>query len=207
MTDSSSTMHRRWHRLLPLFAALLFFFFAAGAMASPGAHGPNGEHLDGPAQAAAGTGNAPRMEARSESFELIGQLRDDEFSLLVNRFETNEPVLGAKIEIETGALKAAAKFHADMGDYAVDDAAFLKALKAPGAHPMVITIVAGAEADLLEGTLTSEGAEAHSHDGENGHGLPVTAWLVLALVALGLLIHALSRRPGAGTATRPGDAR
>jgi len=176
-------------------------------MASPGAHGPNGEHLDGPTQAASGASKAPRMEARSEAFELVGQLRDDEFSMLINRFETSEPVLDAKVEIETGALKAPAKFHADMGDYAVDDAAFLKALKAPGAHAVVVTIVAGAESDLLEGTLTSEGADAHSHEDGHGHGVPTTAWLVLALVALGLVIYALSRRPGGRTATRDGDAR
>jgi len=207
MIDSSNATQRRWHQPLVLLAAALFLFFAAGAMASPGAHGPNGEHLDGPTQAASGASKAPRMEARSEAFELVGQLRDDEFSMLINRFETSEPVLDAKVEIETGALKAPAKFHADMGDYAVDDAAFLKALKAPGAHAVVVTIVAGAESDLLEGTLTSEGADAHSHEDGHGHGMPTTAWLVLALVALGLVIYALSRRPGGRTATRSGDAR
>jgi hypothetical protein len=207
MIDSSNATQRRWHQRLVLLAAAVFLFFAAGAMASPGAHGPNGEHLDGPTQAASGASKAPRMEARSEAFELVGQLRDDEFSMLINRFETSEPVLDAKVEIETGALKAPAKFHADMGDYAVDDAAFLKALKAPGAHAVVVTIVAGAESDLLEGTLTSEGADAHSHEDVHGHGMPTTAWLVLALVALGLVIYALSRRPGGRTATRSGDAR
>jgi hypothetical protein len=207
MIDLSNATQRRWHQGLALLAAALFLFFAAGAMASPGAHGPNGEHLDGPTQSASGASKAPRMEAKSEAFELVGQLRDDEFSMLINRFETSEPVLDAKVEIETGALKAPAKFHADMGDYAVDDAAFLKALKAPGAHAVVVTIVAGAESDLLEGTLTSEGADAHSHEDGHGHGMPTTAWLVLALVALGLVIYALSRRPGGRAATRSGDAR
>jgi len=206
MIDSLNPRKRRWHLLTPLFAALLFLFCAAGAVASPGAHGPNGEHLDGPAQAGSGASKAPRMEAKSESFELVGQLRDEEFSMLINRFETNEPVLEAKVEIETGALKAPARFHADQGDYAVDDAAFLKALKAPGAHAVVVTIVAGAESDLLEGTLTSEGADAHSHEDGHGHGMPVTAWLVLALAAMGLVLYALSRRPGGRTATRSGDA-
>ena len=208
MIDSPNTLQRGWHRLLLPLAAMLFLFWAASAaVASPGAHGPNGEHLDGPAQAATGANKAPRMEAKSESFELVGMLREDEFSMLINRFETSEPVLDAKVEIETGALKAAAKFHADMGDYAVDDAAFLKALKAPGAHAVVVTIVAGAESDLLEGTLASEaGAEAHSHDDGHSHGMPLTGWLVLALVALGLLIYALSRRPRSRTATPTGDA-
>lgn len=40
------------------------------AWASPGAHGPNGEHLDGPA-AAAPAGSLPRLETFSEAFELV----------------------------------------------------------------------------------------------------------------------------------------
>ncbi|MNR08042.1 hypothetical protein D3C85_1241800 [compost metagenome] len=131
--------------------------------------------------------------------------------MLVNRFETNEPVLNAKVEVETGALKAPAKFHSDMGDYAVDDAAFLKALKAPGTHAIVVTIIAGDESDLLDGTLKSEGANAdagaHSHDDGHGHGLPLTAWLAIALAATGALIYALSRRSARSAAARNGGAR
>ncbi|MGF6346800.1 hypothetical protein [Variovorax sp. W2I14] len=208
MIDFSNTLRHGRHRLLMSLAALLV---GGTALASPGAHGPNGEHLDGPAQTTAGASSAPRMEAKSESFELVGYLRGDEFSMLVNRFETNEPVLNAKVEVETGALKAPAKFHADMGDYAVDDAAFLKALKAPGTHAIVVTIIAGAESDLLDGTLKSEGADAdagtHSHDDGDGHGLPLTAWLAIALAAIGALIYALSRRSARSAAARNGGAR
>jgi len=208
MIDFSNIVRRRRHRLLLSLAALLV---GGTALASPGAHGPNGEHLDGPAPKTAGASSAPRMEAKSETFELVGHLRGDEFSMLVNRFETNEPVLNAKVEVENGALKAPAKFHADMGDYAVDDAVFLKALKAPGTHAIVVTIIAGAESDLLDGTLKSEGAhadaDAHSHDDGHGHGLPLTAWLAIALAATGALIYALSRRSAGSAAARNGGAR
>jgi hypothetical protein len=212
MIDFSNTLRRGRRSLLaPLAAFFVLLCGASAAMASPGAHGPNGEHLDGPAQTTAGSSSAPRMEAKSETFELVGYLRDDEFSMLVNRFETNEPVLNAKVEVETGALKAPAKFHADMGDYAVDDAAFLKALKAPGTHAIVVTIIAGAESDLLDGTLKSEGAnadaDAHSHDGGHGRGIPLTAWLAIALAAIGGLIYALSRRSAGSAAARNGGAR
>ncbi len=212
MIDFSNTLQQGWRRLLSPLAVFGVLLCAAGAaMASPGAHGPNGEHLDGPPQTATGASSAPRMEAKSEAFELVGYLRDDEFSMLVNRFETNEPVLDAKVEVETGALKAPAKFHSDLGDYAVDDAAFLKALKAPGTHAVVVTIIAGAEADLLDGTLQSAGATtgpgAHAHDDGHGHGIPVAAWLAIALAAIGVLIHALSRWPARKVAARNGGAR
>lgn len=73
----------------------------------------------------------------------MGRLQGGELSILINRFATNEPVLNATVEVETGNLKAPAKFHADMGDYAIDDANMLKALAAPGDHPMVVTVLAG----------------------------------------------------------------
>nr|WP_312379218.1 hypothetical protein [Delftia acidovorans] len=185
--------------------ALAFFLSlsSAGAWASPGAHGPNGEHLDSPTAAAGSASIAPRMEARSESFELVAHLWGDELSMLINRFETNEPVLKAQVEVESGAAKAFAKFHEDMGDYAVDDPAFLKALKTPGAHPLVVTILAGKESDLLEGTLQTGPANAaaaggddhgHAHEGD-GHGIPNAVWVVLAMLLLAAASAWMARRP------------
>lgn len=168
------------------FAALLLS--AAPAIAAPGAHGPNGEHLDAPVQAGSTGGAVPRIEAHSEAFELVGRLQGGELSLLINRYATNEPVLNATVEVETGTFKAPATFHADMGDYAVDDAAMLKALAAPGEHSLVVTILAGTDTDLLDGTLTVPGAAAgdhgHSHGEGHAHGPSRTVWLVLTLVVL-----------------------
>ncbi len=153
-------------------------------MASPGAHGPNGEHLDASGQAVGPGGAVPRIEAHSEAFELVGRLQGGEFSMLINRYETNEPVLNATVEVETGGLKASAKFHADMGDYAVDDAAMLKALATPGDHALVISILVGSESDLLDGTLNTPDAATDNH--AHTHGVPVAAWVALTLVLLGL---------------------
>ena len=184
--------------------AFLLILSSAGAWAAPGAHGPNGEHLDAPSAAAGSASTAPRMEARSESFELVAHLRGEELSMLINRFETNEPVLKAKVEVESGTAKAAAKFHEDMGDYAVDDPAFLKALKAPGSHPLVVTILAGEESDLLEGTLqtgpatTASGDDhGHAHDGaghSDGHGIPNVVWVVLVMLLLAAASAWMTRR-------------
>jgi hypothetical protein len=149
---------------------------ALPAAASPGAHGPDGEHLDGPAGMGGSNNATPKMEAKSEQFELVAKLGGGELSILIDRYETNEPVLNATVEVESGKLKAAAKFHADQGDYAVDDPALLKTLSQPGAHPILVTLIAGQESDLLEGTLqvtkqvAAEAGHGHSHGSESAHG-------------------------------------
>ena len=181
--------------------ALVLSLFAASTWASPGAHGPNGEHLDSPTAVASNASAAPRMEARSESFELVAHLRDGELSMLIHRFDTNEPVLKAQVEVESGPLKAVAPFHEDMGDYAVDDPALLKALKTPGAHPLVVTILAGNESDLLEGTLQTGAANAaaadrndHGHAHGDGHGIPNVVWVVLVMLMLAAVSAWMSYR-------------
>lgn len=165
------------------------------AWAAPGAHGPNGEHLDAPT-AAVMASTLPRLEAKSESFELVAELRASELVIVVDRYESNEPVLGAKLEVESGGLKAAAAFRADQGDYAVTDAALLKALRTPGEHGLVFTLVAGADSDLLDGTLVAGPARAAAAQGDHGHGhdehghdheLERAAWIGGGIAALGLL--------------------
>lgn len=184
-----------WKRLATAWWAVMLA--GATAFAAPGAHGPNGEHLDAPAVSGGAVNAAPRLEAQSDMFEVVGRLQGGEFSMLINRFATNEPVLDAKVEIESGAVKAQAKFHADLGDYAVDDAAMLKALSLPGDHPLVITVLAGAEADLLDGTLRVA-VPADDHDQGVSYGL----WLALLLAVLIALGFYYGRK--AGSARTPG---
>jgi hypothetical protein len=164
----------------PRFSPLLSPLAAAGLLASaavlagPGAHGPNGEHLDTPttATATAGASTAPRLEAQTELFELVARLGGGELSLLIDRFASNEPLLGATVEVASGSLKAQASFHADHGDYAVTDPALLKLLATPGDHALVISVLAGSESDLLDGVLHVAAAQAASddHGHEHGHG-------------------------------------
>lgn len=173
----------------------------APALAAPGAHGPNGEHLDGPTTMRAASA-LPRVEAKSETFELVAELRASELAIVVDRYESNEPVLGAKLEVESGTLKAVAAFRAEQGDYAVTDAALLKALAAPGEHGLVFTLVAGSDSDLLDGTLVSaagrvataaakdDHGHAHGND-DHGHGhdheLERAVWIGTGVAALGLI--------------------
>jgi len=181
-------------------AILLLMLTGVSAFAGPGAHGPNGEHLD--QNAAAGAPSAqPRVEAATEIFELVAVLSGGELSLLIDRFDSNAPVLGAKVEVEAAGRKAEAKFHADHGDYAIDDPALIAALAAPGQHAVVISVVAGEDSDLLNGTLvvTAPGARStasgHTHDGdEHDHALEYAAWVSAGIVALGAAMFFLRRR-------------
>ena len=150
-------------------AALALLLANHVTLAAPGAHGPNGEHLDGPATMRAASA-LPRVEAKSETFELVAELRAGELAIVVDRYESNEPVLGAKLEVESGTLKAVAAFRAEQGDYALTDAAMLKALAAPGEHGLVFTLVAGKDSDLLDGTLVSAAGRVAATGTKNDHG-------------------------------------
>lgn len=185
-------------------AAAFILAVCTSAFAGPGAHGPGGEHLDSEAANAAGASARPRVEAKSELFELVGYLGDGEVSVMINRFETNEPVLNASLEVAMGSSKAVAKFHADHGDYAVDDAGFLKALSAPGKHALIFTVIAGSDSDLLEGTLTVKAPEAHDDATDHSHAinyaLAGAGVLTLLVVAAALWRRRARKRQGyAGT--------
>lgn len=173
-------------------AALMFVLGAA--FAGPGAHGPGGEHLDAPGSHAANTTTRPRIEAKSELFELVGYLGGGELSVMINRFETNEPLLDARVEVAMGASKATAKFHADHGDYAIDDAAFLKQLSVAGEHPLIFTIVAGNDSDLLAGTLTVASAQTEPQAGEHSHALDYALTAAAALVLVIAVVVLWRRR-------------
>lgn len=193
-----STLHciARPARFLTLASAFAFAGGTAPVFAGPGAHGPNGEHLDAPA-ATTPTGNThPRIEAHSELFELAGSLRPGEFSVMINRYETNAPVLDATVEVASGPRKASAKFHADRGDYAVDDPALLESLSTPGEHAVLFTIVAGGDSDLLDGTLSVSAAHAPAAAHGHSHALEyaLAGAGIAAILAFGALVLRRRRR-------------
>ena len=190
-----------WRRGLGTLALMLSSWLMP-VWAGPGAHGPNGEHLDGPTTSNATADAAPHFEAQTELFEVVGRLQGGELSLLIDRFETNEPVRQATVEVASGNAKAQARFHADLGDYAVDDAALLTLLSQPGEHALVITVTAGEDSDLLDALLQVSTPPLESaHDDHGDHTWPLwVRWLIWT--ALGLAVAALAavwiRKPGKG---------
>ena len=170
---------------------------AVTLLASPGAHGPNGEHLDGPTVMA----NAAelRFETHSELFEIVGRLQPAALVFYVSRYESNQPVLEAKLEVELGSLKAIATYLAADGTYQVSDKALLDELSKAGRHAMVLTLLAGSESDLLDATLTIASAAKVPADSAWRFGPGVAALLVVLLgAALFLGRRRTSRRQRSG---------
>lgn len=160
--------------------------------ASPGAHGPNGEHLDAPASSVGST-TLPRLEAKSDQFELAAELKNGQLQIYVDRYVSNEPVANASVEVEFGNFKAQAVYQTAAGYYVLEAPGLLKALGEPDQHSLAFTILAGDDSDLLNGILDTRGAHAGRDD---GHSHP-RQWA--ALVIGGLLVTGLAavavRRP------------
>jgi hypothetical protein len=150
-----------------------------------GTHGHGDHSLDVPANGTVKPA-PPAAETSTELFELVATLHDDELSLIIDRYDTNEPVINAKVEVELGDLTAVAKYHEDHGDYAIDDPAILKRLKTPGEHALAFTVKAGDDTDLLTATLLVETPKLDAH-AAHSHGK--TAWV---LGGVGLLVIATS---------------
>lgn len=184
----------RW-RAIALSALMLAS--ATAAQAGPGAHGPNGEHLDAPTAGHAATAH-PRVEARSDDFELVATLQPGELSIFIDRYTSNEPVLKAALELESGGIRSKAAFRADQGDYVVVEPRLLALLRTPGQHALVFTLATGADNDLLDATLVTSAGEARAANGEHGHAhaddgpgqahtLGRAAWTGAGLATLGLI--------------------
>jgi len=169
-------------------AFMLTALFASGNVAA----GPGHDHGDGAAVATAGKAS-PRFEAHSDLFEAVGVLGGSELSIVIDRYASNEPVLGAKVELESGSVKAVAQFHADHGDYSFSSKPFEK----PGSYPITLTITAGDEVDILAGNLVvPDPAIGHDHTTTAmswKSGAVVAALLVVLGIAATLFIR---RRSG-----------
>lgn len=187
--------------LLALLLALpLALLLHLPAFAGPGAHGPDGEHLDAPGGVHT-TGATPRAETHSEMFELVARLAGGELSVMIDRYDSNEPVLGAALEVDSGGVRAAAQFHADHGDYAFTDPALLAALSRPGDHALVFTVRAGDEADLLDAVLHVDAGVVPDEHASVLSRVPALAWIVTAVIALAAALL-VARRNARGKAVR-----
>jgi len=182
--------------LVTLFACFLLLL-APSLHAAPGAHGPNGEHLDGPAAGAVVSDGRPRMEAFTELFELVAHLEDGALTAMINVYETNAPVDGAEVEVESNGVVAKAAFNELTGVYSFAEPALLDLLKKPGKHSLAFTITAGDEFDIVAGAL--DVADDHHDHAEGG----LRSWHValgLLLIAVVAFLFLRRRRVGARTA-------
>ena len=107
--------------------AVLAVALATGAGATLA--GPGHDHGD-EAPAASGTAS-PRVTSHSDLFELVGIVDAGAMTIYLDRYASNEPVSGAKVEIEAGAAKGVATAQPD-GTYRFEHTVF----KTPGTVPV-----------------------------------------------------------------------
>lgn len=138
-------------RLLPTILALML------ALALPAAAHDGEDHGAPGAKQALTAQQAPRAQAATELFELVAVADDARLMLYLDRFESNEPVAGAQVDVESGTLQAAAT-EVEPGIYQVLTDVFGR----PGAHALTIDVRAGSDGDLLAVTLEGAAASVHS---------------------------------------------
>ena len=133
---------------------------------------------------------APRAEAHSESVEMLAVYEDRELTLFLSDFNTNAPITGARVEIESGPNKAVAAA-AESGAYKVP----APWLAGPGKHGLLVSVEGKEIADLLETTIEIENASAEEQ--ANGATSVAPAALIGSLGGLaliGMLVPVLRRR-------------
>jgi hypothetical protein len=131
----------------------------------------------------------PSFEAASELFELVGRIKDGRLTLTLDRWASNEPVNGAKVEVELNGRILIAEAQAD-GTYALDAAPFAT----PASYPMTITITAGEEVDLLAADFVIAGENKPSSTIVGGTALAIGAAAMLALIAAAIVVMRRGRK-------------
>lgn len=133
-------------------------FAVAAALAGADAPAHEGhDHSRAPAQQSQQV--APRAEGASPEFEVVAVLQDRRLIVYLDRYDSNQPVADATVEVDSDAWSAVAKPIAG-GVYVVESVPF----EAPGVVPLVFTVRVGEAADLLHALLElSAPAAAPSH--------------------------------------------
>ena len=126
---------------LGFFAALLGVTFAGTAFAHEG-------HVHGDDAPPPTVQTAPRATAASPLFELVAVANGTGLVVYLDRFETNAPVIGAMVDVETPTGPASAVQDGDI--YRLEAPWAAK----PGTYELLFTIAAETDIDFLTATLT-----------------------------------------------------
>ena len=145
-------------------------------------------HDHGEAPSTSGVPSLPRFAAVSESFELVGVLKDRPLTLYLDRTSDNSPVKGATLTLEVQGVKVEVKPTGE-GEFE----AMLAQVPPPGFTAITATIIAGAETDLLAGELDTREAAATAHAAIPSAWSRYGAWAAGALLLLIALAWMLRR--------------
>lgn len=147
------------------------------------------DHDHGAPKGAAASAASPRIALHTELFELVGIVEAGEMTLYLDRYADNTPITNARIDIEADAVKASLTAQAD-GTYRWR----AEVLQRPGDLALSFLVSAGADSDLLAGTLTIDApaaGDAHPH----AHAASWHSWTIGAGgAAIVLLVLALALR-------------
>jgi hypothetical protein len=164
-------------------------------LGTPAFAGPGHDHDHDRSASASAAAASPRFAAQSDLFEIVGIARNQTLTLYLDRYASNEPVAGAKIEYElNGRAGVAASTPEGTYTLALDE------IKTPAELALTFTITAGNEVDLLAGNLSLPDPHAGHDHGPAGW----RAWALYGaagaalLVVVGLLMLALRRRRTGG---------
>lgn len=174
---------RSWQRVTALVVCVVFSSLALSKMvsASPGAHGPNGEHLDTSNSVLASFN--PKFESFTESFELLGELFDTQLVIYLHDFKTNVPIEGADIELESGELSARAQYSDTLKAYVLTEQNMLELLNIEGEHEIVLTVMTQDNGDLLLANLnTTKVHVADAQHDDDHHHIPWFEMFIALLV-------------------------
>lgn len=122
-------------------ALIAFLLFAVMAMPSVPARAHEGHDHGAPAVMV--TAAAPRVEASSESFELVGIVRGKTMILFLDRFANNEPVTTAIIDVTLDTDTVRAEPQPD-GSFLVEAPWLAKT----GRRDLIFAVAAGDASDL-----------------------------------------------------------
>ena len=180
-----------------LLAALLAAVILAVSPVWPAWPAWAGEGHDHGDAASATVGQAlPRFSAVSETFELVGVLSGKQITLYLDRFADNSPVRGAQIELEIGGAKFTAQ--TSEGRQGADEyQVVLPEAPKPGVLPVIATITAGNEPDLLAGELDIHEAAHNEGAVATRSWTKYAGWAAGGVAVLALLLWGGRRVVGA----------
>jgi hypothetical protein len=187
---------------MTLFSRFLALVLCLAAVPAPAHEGhDHGEAPAAPVQA------LPRVEARSESFELVAVASGRRLTVYLADYRTNAPVPEATLEVSLdGNAISARRKAAGVHEIAADWVA------APGSKALVFTVATPSVSDLLSGVLeipqpAAAAASPAASFADLARSRLVWIWTALAGATGFVLALAFRRRPLApATAARASDA-
>lgn len=166
-------------------APIALLLFAVMAMPSVPARAHEGHDHGAPAVTV--TAAAPRVEASSENFELVGIVRGKTMILFLDRFADNEPVTRATIDVTLDTDTVRAEPQPD-GSFLVEALWLAKT----GRMDLIFAVAAGDTSDLLIGALDLPAEASDAAAGGSTLALPTRSpllWLIgFVLFAVGLVL-------------------